>query len=145
MANQEERKVSIITEETVINGDVATSSALVILGKISGNVTSTSDVELRGVVNGEIKADNVNISNSNLSGNVTCEGVLYVDERSTVEGDISCDQVKLAGRIKGHIDAKRTVEFMSTSVIEGDICAESIAIEHGASIKGYVNIKGSAE
>ena len=145
MAIQEDRKVSVITEETIINGDVTTNSALVILGTISGNVTSNSDVELRGVVNGEIKADNVNISNSNLSGNVTCDGVLYVDERSTVEGNISCDQVKLAGRIKGQISAKRTVEFMSTSVVEGDICAESIAIEHGASIKGYVDIKGSNE
>ena len=145
MMNQDpNKKVSVITEETVINGDVSTSSALIVLGTVSGNVTSSDDVEVRGVVNGEIKANNVNVSHSSLQGNVTCTGNLYVDKDSSIEGNISCNQVKLAGRIKGQIDVKRTVEFLNNSVVEGDVFAESIAIEHGAVIQGYVNIKGRA-
>lgn len=144
MMNDANKKVSVITEETVINGDVSTSSALIIQGTVSGNVTSSDDVEVRGIVNGEIKANNVNISHSDLQGNVTCTGNLYVDKESSIEGNISCNQVKLSGRIKGQIDAKRTVEFLANSVVEGDVFAESIAIEHGAVVQGYINVKGNS-
>lgn len=143
--NDANKKVSVITEETIINGDVETTSAIVILGTVSGNVTSNDDVEVRGVVNGEIRANNVNISHSNLQGNVTCSGNLYVDKDSSIEGNIVCNQVKLAGRIKGQIDVKHSVEFLNNSVVEGDVFAESIAIEHGAVVQGYINIKGHSK
>lgn len=140
-----EKKVSYITEDTIIKGDVNTSSDLIVKGKILGNLVSSNDVEVRGMVQGDVKANNVNVANSQIVGNVTCMGNFYVDKESNIDGNIISAQAKVAGQIKGKLDIARSVEILSTGNVEGDINAESIAIEHGAAIKGFVNIEKKVE
>lgn len=146
MLNQENtKKVSYITEGTVIKGDVTTNSALIVKGTVEGNVTSTDDVEVRGNVTGGIKANNVNIAGCNIEGDITCSGNLFVDKASSVTGNLNAAQVKISGAVNGQIVVNKTAEFLSTSHVVGDVYASSVAIEHGAKIKGFMDIKGEEE
>ena len=140
MSQEGIKKVSYITEGTRIKGDVVTSSALIVKGFVEGNVISTDDVEIRGTVTGGIQARNVNIAGCDINGDVTCAGNLYVDPASSICGNIQANQIKVSGSVKGKINVKTTAEFLSNSYVIGDVNATSIAIEHGAKIKGFINI-----
>lgn len=143
--NENTKKVSYITEGTIIKGDVSTSSALIVKGTVEGNVTSTDDVEVRGNVTGGIQANNVNIAGCHIVGDITCTGNLFVDQVSSVTGNVNSNQIKVSGKVNGQIVVKKTAEFLSTSTVVGDVYAASIAIEHGARVKGFVDVKGEEE
>ena len=145
MLNENTKKVSYITEGTVIKGDVTTNSALIVKGTVEGNVTSTDDVEVRGNVTGGIKANNVNIAGCNIAGDITCTGNLFVDKVSSVTGNVNANQIKVSGAVNGQIVVNNTAEFLSTSHVVGDVYATSVAIEHGAKIKGFLDIRGEDE
>ena len=145
MLNENTKKVSYITEGTVIKGDVTTNSALIVKGTVEGNVTSTDDVEVRGNVTGGIKANNVNIAGCNIAGDITCTGNLFVDKISSVTGNVNANQIKVSGAVNGQIVVNNTAEFLSSSNVVGDVYAASVAIEHGAKIKGFLDIRGEEE
>jgi len=85
---------------------------------LSGNITSSGEVQLDGALEGDIRA-----------------ATLIVGEKAAVKGEIACESVMVRGRVEGSIRAKQ-VALAATAHIEGDILHSSLSVESGAHFDG---------
>lgn len=86
---------------------------------IIGNVITESDFRLDGKVEGEI----------------ACNGKLVIGPKAQVKGKITASYTEVLGEIEGQIYAEKLI-IKSTAVIQGDIAARSLEIEHDAQFNG---------
>jgi cytoskeletal protein CcmA (bactofilin family) len=84
----------------------------------AGNTTSKGHLH----VEGEIKGDVICVS-------------IEVGPKGRIAGDVSADEVIVAGRVVGSIRGGN-VALKPESYVEGDISYESLMIEHGAHFEG---------
>ena len=85
---------------------------------IRGNVTSKGEVQVDGEIEGDIR----------------CGSVLLGD-RSRVTGGVAAEDVIVRGHLVGSISGLR-ITLQAQSHVEGDIFAQSLAIEQGAHFEG---------
>src|ERR1700747_2592699 len=90
------------------------SAGLSIVGKIIGH----GAVTIFGHVEGELRASTVVIA-----------------EGAQMEGEVSAEEMRIGGYVKGTIHANR-VTLNSTAVVEGDIFHRTLAIEENARFEG---------
>ncbi len=88
--------------------------------KIIGNLQSDGEIQVDGMVEGDIKSR-----------------ALTVGERAQIEGSISADTVRICGSISGKVDAA-TVKITKTANVASDINYQSLSIEDGAVLEGYI-------
>ena len=86
---------------------------------ITGNVTSKGEIQ---VVDGEI------------NGDIHC-GSLLLGDKSQVTGGVAAEDVVVRGHIVGSIRGLR-ITLQAQCHVEGDIFAQSLAIEQGAYFEG---------
>ena len=87
---------------------------------ITGNITTTGDVQVEGAIEGDIRAH-----------------LLTVGETATIRGEIVADDVVVNGRVVGRVRGLK-VRLTSSARVEGDIIHKTIAIESGAHFEGSV-------
>lgn len=85
---------------------------------IEGSIQSDSEVQIDGLVRGDVRVER-----------------LTIGETGRIEGQVAAETAEVRGRVVGAIIAKQVRLFSSASV-EGDITAEQLAIEPGASFEG---------
>lgn len=85
---------------------------------IKGDLNATADLHIDGKVEGDI----------------TC-AALVQGESSAVTGAIHADSARLAGTVKGSINAGSLV-ILKTARIEGDVSYDALTIEQGARVDG---------
>jgi cytoskeletal protein CcmA (bactofilin family) len=91
---------------------------------IGEDLTITGDVAPKG----EIHLD------GHVQGDVNC-AALVLGENSSVEGNVTADEVVIRGRLIGTVRATRLM-LQSTSHVEGDLIHQSLAMEQGAFFEG---------
>ena len=85
---------------------------------VEGSLQSDSEVQIDGLVRGDVRVER-----------------LTIGETGRIEGQVAAETAEVRGRVVGAIIAKQVRLFSSASV-EGDITAEQLAIEPGASFEG---------
>jgi len=85
---------------------------------VEGSLQSDSEVQIDGLVKGDVRVER-----------------LTIGETGRIEGQVAAETAEVRGRVVGAIIAKQVRLFSSASV-EGDITAEQLAIEPGASFEG---------
>ena len=85
---------------------------------IRGNVTCKGEIQIDGEIEGDIR----------------CSSLLLGD-KSKVTGGVAAEDVIVRGHIVGSISGLR-ITLQAQSVVEGDIFAQSLAIEQGAFFEG---------
>ena len=85
---------------------------------ITGNVTSKGEIHLDGHVQGDVRCV-----------------ALVLGENSSVEGNVTAEDVVIRGRLIGSVQALRVI-LQSNSHVEGDLTHQSLAIEQGAYFDG---------
>lgn len=85
---------------------------------VEGSIQSESEVQIDGLVKGDVRVER-----------------LTIGETGRIEGQVAAETADVRGRVVGAIVAKQVRLFSSASV-EGDITAEQLAIEPGASFEG---------
>ena len=85
---------------------------------VEGSIQSDREVQIDGLVKGEVRVEK-----------------LAVGETGRIEGQVTAETVEVRGRITGGIVAKQ-VRLYASAGVEGDITAEQLAIEPGASFEG---------
>jgi cytoskeletal protein CcmA (bactofilin family) len=99
---------------SILGGDMA----------IIGDITSGTDLHIGGRVEGDI----------------TC-AALVQGETSEIVGSVKVQNAKLAGIVRGTIDAIELV-VLRTAQIHGDVHYESLTIEPGARVSGRFAVNG---
>ena len=86
---------------------------------ITGNVTSTGELNLEGHVQGDIRSAR-----------------WPVGENSQLEGGVIAEDVVIRGRLIGSVPRDSASTLQSDRHVEGDLVHQSLAIEQGAYFEG---------
>ena len=117
---------TIISSETVLQGNVNGSNDLEVCGQIIGDITVEGMVKvLSGAVTGNIKATKIFIKDSIIDGNIDSDSMIDIIGKS---------------EIKGNIVASEHLKLLERAMIRGDLQTKLIRIEDGAILEGYLKM-----
>jgi cytoskeletal protein CcmA (bactofilin family) len=97
-----------------------------------GKNVLSADVEIKG----SIKFSHDLILDGKIEGQVQSDGALTVGENAVIKGEIHTRTVAVFGRVEGNVTVQERCELKSTAVLIGDVSAETLSIEEGASFQG---------
>lgn len=86
----------------------------------TGNIESEGSIKVLGKVEGDVKAS----------------GDVYIEQTSSVTGNIYGSNVYISGYIKGNVLAKGILHLMTQAKLYGDIEVNSIVTDEGAIFQG---------
>ncbi|MCM1334700.1 MAG: polymer-forming cytoskeletal protein, partial [Eubacterium sp.] len=135
----DENEITVISKNTVIDGNIRSFANMSIDGNIKGNVETTKDIDLNGKVVGNIACNNAALRTSQIQGNVQMKGNVFMERDTLLIGDISSTYANVNGKIKGNLEITGKAELKSDAVVFGDISASTITVNDGAIIQGYVS------
>lgn len=132
-------ETTIISKNTVIDGNVRSLANMQIDGNIKGNVETTRNIDMSGKIIGDITCNNAGMNSAAMQGNVSLKGRMRMDRDTILIGDLSSQYADINGRIRGKLDIVGKAELKRDAIVFGDINASTIAVTDGAIIQGYVN------
>jgi len=138
-AYYETEETTVISRNTIIDGNIRSFANITIDGSVKGDVKITKNISVTGKVVGDIECNNSTMTGASMQGNILSKGQVQVDRDSLLLGDIAAQYLDLNGKIKGNIDVGGKAEFKTDAVILGNITASTITVLDGATIQGYVN------
>lgn len=134
-----DNEITVISRNTVIDGNVRSFANMSIDGNIKGNVETTKDIDLNGKIVGNIACNNASLRTSQIQGNVQMKGNAFMERDTLIIGDLSSTYANVNGKIKGNVSVTGKAELKSDAVVFGDISASTITVNDGAIIQGYVS------
>lgn len=110
-------------------------------GFTSNGASSAQTVIARGVrVEGDFRSQgNVTIEGE-LVGSLTCGGHLLIGAEASIQASVTAEEATIAGTVEGNLQIAHKVELKATAKLKGDITAETVAIEPGATLVGMFTI-----
>lgn len=130
-------EVSVITEGTIINGDIISNGSLDVRGQIDGNVSCNGKLTITGVVNGNSNTSEFFADAAQIEGEVVSTGTVKIGLGSVIIGNVTSTSAVIAGAIKGDIDVQGPVVVDTSAVVMGNIKSRSVQINNGAVIEGF--------
>lgn len=106
------------TRGMATRGGNATFSVLGSDLTITGDIAASADLHIDGTVKGDIAC-----------------AALVQGETGVIEGGVTAETARLAGRVTGSISARELV-ILKTARIEGDVHYDALTIEQGALVEG---------
>ena len=91
---------------------------------ITGDITSNGDIRIDGA----------------LKGNISILGKLVVGSSGNIEGNVTCQNADVSGKINGKINVTELLSLKSTAKLLGDIVTGKITIEPNATFTGTCNM-----
>jgi cytoskeletal protein CcmA (bactofilin family) len=132
---------SIIAEGTEITGEVKFGSDAEVYGVLNAKVMSEDDIVTNmGSIFGDVVAKNLDMLNAEIKGDVATYGDLRLSDASILTGDVAASRMDLRGQLVGNSAVMREMNVHSTAKLAGDVEAGSLAIGHGAKVRGYINV-----
>ncbi len=136
---QDVSETTIISKNTIIDGNIRSFADMKIDGSIKGSVETTKNVSINGKVVGNITCDNAVMKSASVQGNVTLKGQATMTSESMLIGDLTSQIATLNGKMKGNLTVAGKAQLDRDAVIFGDIKAGAISISDGAIVQGYVS------
>lgn len=130
-----------ISKDTVICGDIQSGSNLRIRGKVAGNIACDNDVMLSGKLEGNLAGKNAFVDGGQIVGNVDVRGNLRVQNDSRIKGDLQCSNLELDSAVSGNLHTAHKSVFHANATVIGNIATQTIVVEEGAMLEGYVSMK----
>lgn len=130
-------EVSVITEGTMIKGDIISNGSLDIRGQIDGNVGCNGKLVVTGVINGNSNSSEFFADAAQIEGEVVSTGTVKIGLGSVIIGNVTSSSAVIAGAIKGDIDVQGPVVVDTSAVVMGNIKSRSVQINNGAVIEGF--------
>lgn len=135
----DDSETTIISKNTVIDGNVRSFANMSVDGNIKGNVETTKDIDVNGKIVGNISCNNATMRTSQIQGNIQMKGNAYMERDTLLIGDLTSSYANVNGKIRGNLDVTGKAELKSDAVVFGDISASTITVNDGAIIQGYVS------
>ena len=135
----ETEETTVISKNTMIDGNIRSLANMHIDGNVKGNVETTRNIEMSGKVIGDVTCNNAGMVSAAMQGNISLKGRMRMDRDTILIGDLSSQYADINGRVRGKLDIVGKAELKRDAVVFGDINASTIAVTDGAIIQGYVN------
>lgn len=130
-------EVSVITEGTVIRGDIISNGSVDVCGQVEGNIECNGKLVVTGVVNGNSNSSEFFADAAQIEGEVVSSGTVKIGLGSVIIGNVTSTSAVIAGAIKGDIDVQGPVVVDTSAVVMGNIKSRSVQINNGAVIEGF--------
>lgn len=134
-----EHQKNVFTEGLTIEGNVTSETDIVIRGTVRGNIVCHSDVELSGQLIGDLQGKNIRITEGSVQGNIMAEAMLSID-RSSIKGNITATHARINNPIEGDLMVHGMLTLQREADIRGNITAEVLSVDEGASMNGQISI-----
>lgn len=125
---------------TVMEGKLQTTGDVEIAGYFTGDITSEGKVTLRSNLQGNVTAVNLQLFGCRLVGDIHASGVVVLDERSAVAGNIRAGELFCSGVIKGDLYVHGNLSLSEKAVVEGNITTTTMTMARGAMISGNLKM-----
>ena len=87
---------------------------------IIGDINSEGDFRIEGKIEGKINA----------------KGRIVVGESGNVDGEITCGDADICGKVVGKLVVANLTVFKATAIFSGDVETKKLSIEPGAAFTG---------
>ena len=94
-------------------------------------------------IKGDVSASGDTRIDGTLIGNIEAKGRLVIGPKGKVEGEINCNNVEVAGFIKGKITVSELLNMKASSKIYGDVVAGKLSVEPGSVFTGTCKMGSS--
>lgn len=138
-AGASEDELTVISRNTIVDGNIRSFANMSIDGDIKGDVETTKNIDLNGKIVGDVICNNAEMHISQIQGNIRMKGNIDMERDTLLIGDIISTYARVNGKVKGNLDVAGKAELKSDAVIFGDISASTITVDDGAIIQGYVS------
>jgi cytoskeletal protein CcmA (bactofilin family) len=91
---------------------------------LTGDINSNADLRIDGTV----------------AGNITSSSKIIVGSSGSVEGDISCNQADITGKVSGNVRAKELLQLKGNCVVTGNLYAGKLQVEPSATFNGQCHM-----
>ncbi|MCL2035925.1 MAG: polymer-forming cytoskeletal protein [Oscillospiraceae bacterium] len=135
----EDHELTVISRNTVIDGNIRSFANMSIDGDIKGDVETSKDIDLNGKIVGNVTCNNAMMHTSQVQGNIRMKGNISMKRDTLLIGDLMSTYAEINGKIKGNLDVVGKADLKGDAVVFGDISASTITVEDGAIIQGYVS------
>ena len=140
MNREAESQVTYIAPGTVVEGNLRSSGDVDIAGELVGDVTSEGSVVIRKSIKGNVNAVNLNVINCHMVGDIAVEKHVYLNEESTIDGNVEGEDVTVSGHINGNISVKGNLTLDERARVVGDVKVGTLTMARGAVIKGRLDM-----
>lgn len=89
--------------------------------------------------NGDIRID------GELVGNINSKGRLVIGPKGKVDGEVNCNNIEVAGYIKGKVVVSELLTMKASAKIYGDIVAGKLSVEPGSLFTGTCSMGGDTK
>ncbi len=135
-------KLTYLAAGAVLEGTLRVKGDIEIAGELKGELISEGNVVLRSNLNGNVTAQQLSMVGCAVVGDIKVGGLVLLDEKSSIQGNLFVDSIECAGRIKGDITAKGHSAFHSGARMDGNVTTNTFTVERGAVLSGCIKMGG---
>ena len=95
----------------------------------------TKETSLEGTINTD---SNLRIDGK-FKGTINSTSKIVVGENGFLDGDVSCEEISVYGRVRGTIKTS-LIKVNSGSFVDGNISYENMSVTEGSEIVGILNV-----
>ncbi len=77
-------------------------------------------------------------------GEISTDGTLVLGREASIKGIVRVGELNSCGRIVGDVEVCGKATLQKTSILEGSLVAEKLAVEQGAVLDGSISMTGGA-
>ncbi|MDR0995893.1 MAG: polymer-forming cytoskeletal protein [Tannerella sp.] len=93
-------------------------------------------------VRGDILTDGDFRLNGRVEGNINCAAKIVIGPKGHIDGDIVSVNAEIMGTVVGSIRTSGALVLKASSIVTGDIFAQTLEIEPNAKFSGVCNMLG---
>lgn len=135
-----ESTATVISRSMVIEGEVLSSGDIDVYGDVKGSIKTTGDIKVTGKIIGDVAGDNFTLNGCAIQGNIEARGNVVIGTNTVIVGNISADNIKLNGKVKGNLKINNMAEFLENALLAGDVASQTISMSQGAKLHGNVRV-----
>ena len=137
---QEDNPSTVISLSMVIVGEITSRGDIDIYGDVKGSVKTDGNIKATGTILGDLSGNSFALNGCTVQGNITASGNVVIGQNTVVVGDITAENIKVNGKVKGNLVIGKMSEFMENALLAGDVCSQTISISQGAKLHGNVSV-----
>lgn len=105
--------------------------------------SSQATIIARGVtLEGNFQGQGDVVVEGHVKGSIITSGSLTVGSEALIEAEVKAGEASVAGTIQGNVTVANRLELRATAKLVGDVTAQVIAMEAGASLQGRMTVGG---
>jgi len=134
-------ETSYIAPGCSFEGNIKTTGNVEISGEYVGDIEAEGKVVLHTATKGNVTANELELVDCTLTGDVQVNSRFVVSSKSIVNGGVFAKSMECGGKIVGDVVISGEINLRSTAEIKGNIKTSAMTMDRGAVVHGAIEMK----